>query len=37
MKMTVLAYIIASIIRGYRFKKEAKRLENIVKAARFAY
>ncbi len=35
--MTVLAYIIASIIRGYHFKKEAKRLENIVKAARFAY
>ncbi len=35
--MTVLAYIIASIIRGYRFKKEAKRLENIVRAARFAY
>ncbi len=37
MKMTVLAYIIASIIRGYRFRKEARRLENIVRAARFAY
>ncbi len=35
--MTVLAYIIASLVKAYRTKKEAQRLENIVKAARFAY
>lgn len=35
--MTVLTYIITSIIKCHRFRKEAKRLENIIKAARFAY
>jgi len=37
MKMTVLAYIIASLRKAYRTKKEVKRLENIIRAARFAY
>lgn len=35
--MTVLNYIIASLMKAYRTRKEAKRLENIVRAARFAY
>ena len=35
--MTVVAYIIASLVKAYRLKKEAKRMENIVRAAGFAY
>lgn len=35
--MTVLTHIIASLMKAYRTRKEAKRLENIIKAARFAY
>ena len=35
--MTVLAYIIASMVRKYYLKRDAKRLENIVNMARFVY
>ena len=36
-KMTILAYIIASMVRKYCLKRDAKRLENIVNMARFVY
>ena len=35
--MTVVAYIIASLVKAYHLKKEAKRMENIVRAAGVAY
>jgi len=35
--MTVLTYIIASLKRKYRLNRDAKRLENLVNMARFAY
>jgi len=33
--MTVLTYIIASLLKKYRFKKEAENLKNLFNAARF--
>jgi hypothetical protein len=35
--MTVLAYIIASMVRKYCLKRDAKLLENVVNMARFVY
>lgn len=35
--MTILTYIIASLLKKYRFKRETENLKNLLKAARFAY
>ncbi len=34
--MTILTYIIASLLKKYRFKKEVENLKNFLNAARFA-
>ena len=34
--MTILTYIIASLLKKYRFKKEVEYLKNLLNAARFA-
>lgn len=34
--MTILTYIITSLLKKYRFKKEVKHMENLLNAARFA-
>ena len=36
-EMTVLSYIRSSLKRKYRLNRDAKRLENLVNMARFAY
>ena len=36
-EMTVLSYIISSLKRKYRLNRDAKRLENLINMARFAY
>ena len=36
-EMTVLSYIILSLKRKYRLNRDAKRLENLINMARFAY
>ena len=34
--MTILTYIIASLLKKYSFKKEVENLKNLLNAARFA-
>lgn len=34
--MTILTYIIASLLKKYRFQKDAENLKNLLNAARFA-
>ena len=34
--MTILTYIIATLLKKYRFKKEVENLKNLLNAARFA-